>query len=220
MSHENEIFLNDGMMKMEYDDRKKEIMFIAGKLFMTCGYENTTVNQIIHAANIAKGTFYYYFKSKEDLLDCVVEEQVNGVIHEQKKKIEQENWPIKKRMGAMILGLRLQGEDKQDIGNIHKTENVLMHQKFREKIITVLSPVLAKLIQEGNETGEFQAEYPLEYVKILLAATLVLTDDDWIEEEPNEKIKTVSVIVNVLELMLHVDKGYFSSVLEGLLGES
>ena len=56
-----------------YNLTKKELLKIAYKLFMTKGYENTSVDEIIAEAKIAKGTYYYYFESKEATLEKVIE---------------------------------------------------------------------------------------------------------------------------------------------------
>ena len=45
----------------------------AESLFEVKGYNKTTVNDILREVNIAKGTFYYYFKSKEEVLDAVID---------------------------------------------------------------------------------------------------------------------------------------------------
>jgi AcrR family transcriptional regulator len=50
------------------DVRKAEILKAARHLFQTKDYESTTMQDVINALGIAKGTIYYYFKSKEDLL--------------------------------------------------------------------------------------------------------------------------------------------------------
>ncbi|MGB2578599.1 AcrR family transcriptional regulator [Elusimicrobium simillimum] len=57
---------------IKHDKRKNEILDIAENLFTTKGYEKTTVENIINTAVIAKGTFYHYFKSKEELLDAII----------------------------------------------------------------------------------------------------------------------------------------------------
>lgn len=48
----------------EYEERRKEILETAERLFLTKGYTKTTVNDILKEIGIAKGTFYHYFKSK------------------------------------------------------------------------------------------------------------------------------------------------------------
>ncbi len=53
----------------EYDQRLQELLDTARQLFFEIGYEKTSVNDIIDRVGVAKGTFYHYFKTKEDLLD-------------------------------------------------------------------------------------------------------------------------------------------------------
>lgn len=50
------------------DRRKTEIMAAAKKLFFTCGFDGTSIEQIAQATGISKGLVYHYFKSKEKLL--------------------------------------------------------------------------------------------------------------------------------------------------------
>lgn len=51
----------------EKTNRKSQIIEVASKLFFEQGYHVTGIKQIIEAADIAKGTFYSHFKSKEEL---------------------------------------------------------------------------------------------------------------------------------------------------------
>ncbi len=51
----------------EKTNRKTQIIEVASKLFFEQGYHVTGIKQIIEAADIAKGTFYSHFKSKEEL---------------------------------------------------------------------------------------------------------------------------------------------------------
>jgi len=69
----------------ELEIRRTEILNAAGELFKNQGYVNTTVEAVIRQVGIAKGTFYYYFKSKEDILDALVDETVSQVCADYKK---------------------------------------------------------------------------------------------------------------------------------------
>lgn len=56
----------------EPEERKTEILDTAEHLFITKGYGKTTINDILKEIGIAKGTFYYYFKSKEEVMNAIV----------------------------------------------------------------------------------------------------------------------------------------------------
>ncbi|WP_112194562.1 TetR/AcrR family transcriptional regulator [Pseudomonas sp. LG1E9] len=51
--------------------RLDELMAAAEKLFLAQGVEATTINEIVESAQVAKGTFYHYFSSKNEMLDAL-----------------------------------------------------------------------------------------------------------------------------------------------------
>lgn len=54
------------------EERKKELIETASKLFEEYGYEKVSVRDILSEVNGAPGMFYYYFKSKEEIfLACM-----------------------------------------------------------------------------------------------------------------------------------------------------
>ena len=52
---------------------REKIIDAAWELFREKGYGETTINDIIRKADISKGTFYYYFRSKDNMLDTLSE---------------------------------------------------------------------------------------------------------------------------------------------------
>lgn len=62
------------------DDRKRKIVDNAARLFAAKGYHGTTVDEIVQATGIAKGTFYLYFESKEDLLVEVIKNLIDETL--------------------------------------------------------------------------------------------------------------------------------------------
>ncbi|MGC4018304.1 MAG: TetR/AcrR family transcriptional regulator [Muricomes sp.] len=50
---------------------KERIIDVSWKLFYENGYDNTTVDEIIHTCGISKGGFYHYFHTKGDLLNSL-----------------------------------------------------------------------------------------------------------------------------------------------------
>ena len=56
----------------EAEERKNEILDVAENLFMKKGFDGTSTNDILQAVGIARGTLYYHFKSKEDIMDALI----------------------------------------------------------------------------------------------------------------------------------------------------
>ena len=55
--------------------RRNTILNEAEKLFIEEGFEKTTVKDIAARAGVAKGTFYYYFDTKEDIISSLLEKR-------------------------------------------------------------------------------------------------------------------------------------------------
>lgn len=53
------------------DERRMELFNAAQALFFTKGYEKTSVKDIVKQVGVAKGLFYYYFESKQALLEAL-----------------------------------------------------------------------------------------------------------------------------------------------------
>lgn len=53
------------------EERLDDLMNAAEKLFLSKGFINTTVSEIVLSADVAKGTFYHYFQSKNDIIDAL-----------------------------------------------------------------------------------------------------------------------------------------------------
>jgi AcrR family transcriptional regulator len=62
---------------MTKDQTRDKILNVAGRMFGKYGYQKTTVDEIARTAHKAKGSVYYYFKSKEDLFLAVVSQEIN-----------------------------------------------------------------------------------------------------------------------------------------------
>jgi len=58
---------------------RQEIVEAANRLFYHRGYNQTSFADIAEAAGIPRGNFYYYFKSKDDILSAVIDARIEGI---------------------------------------------------------------------------------------------------------------------------------------------
>lgn len=194
----------------EHDERRNEIIRTAAVLFSQKGYDRCSVNDILDAIGIAKGTFYYYFKSKEDVLDAAVEQVSKRVLVQTKKVAAQKEVSPIDRMIQVLLAARVTGPTEEVlIQEMHKSSNALLHQKTLVSIITMLTPVFLEIVEEGNAEGIFRCAYPEQCVQILLSAALTLLDDGVFQLDKTQTEKVFEALIFTMEKMLGVKEGTF-----------
>ena len=59
--------------------RRAEILDTVWRLFTTRGFQSTSVEDILTEVGIAKGTLYYHFSSKEEILRVLIARTVDGI---------------------------------------------------------------------------------------------------------------------------------------------
>lgn len=191
----------------EHDERKNEILDVSQRLFSEKGYGKCSVNEIINEIGIAKGTFYHYFKSKEEVLDAIVERTTAMIIERAKLIGENKEMPPSEKFLNVFLCLRL--EDKQQLellDEMHKTENVLMHQKSLVSSVEGITPILVEIVKEGMEAGAFKCDYPEEYMRIFMTSTLTLMDEGIFSIPMDKQEKMFQALISMLESMLGLEK--------------
>ena len=187
------------------EKRKQELLKIAYDMFLTRGYENTSVNQIIEKAQIAKGTYYYHFQSKEQMLEEVIDMMIDSEA-EMAKQIIQADIPVPQKIVG-IIGSMKPAEAEQPIQNaLYQPENVLMHHKTRQKLIDVITPLLSEVVEEGVNEGIFECDNIPERVKMLLN----ISDSTFNEGTFTEK--DLAVFIDMTEKLLGSEKGMMSFV--------
>ena len=192
------------------DERKQEILDVSERMFVTKGYELTTVNDILNEVKIAKGTFYYYFKSKEEVLDALIERRVLLGVENAKRILASDLSPIQKIL-AIIMAQQSQGDTRDGLVEIlHDKDNSKMHVKSFIQTILHLSPCLAEVVIEGNESGIFNTPYPLESIELLLASAMILFDDDFFIYPKEVKSIKVKAYLDNIERVLGAESGSFS----------
>lgn len=194
----------------EHDERKNEIIDTAAALFIVKGYDQCSVNDILNSIGIAKGTFYHYFKSKEEVLDAAVNKMsVQILTHVQEIAAKKEIPPLDRIIQVLLAARVTDHTEKTLIQEMHKMQNALLHQKTLVTIIKALTPVFTEIVREGNVSGIFQCKYPEECTQILLSAALTLLDDGIFQFDKVQSTKVFEAIIYAMEKMFGLKDGVF-----------
>lgn len=189
--------------RMEYLDRRSEILDMARSMFFSNGYEGTSINNLIKKLGIAKGTFYHYFKSKEELLDQVINE-VNTEIVKNISEIASLDRSADEKIFMAISALKVENHN-MITDHMHKPENALLHQKTLNSILKDITPYFEKIIEEGNRSNVFSCKYPKESMYIFLCSAINLLDDGVVDFSNDEKESIFRALIELLANMLGID---------------
>ncbi|MGF9965983.1 TetR/AcrR family transcriptional regulator [Bacillus rhizoplanae] len=206
----------------EYEERRNEILDTAERLFVSKGYMKTTVNDILREIGIAKGTFYHYFKSKEEVMDAIILRIVNTDVAAAKKIASNPNIPVIDKLFQILMAqMPKAGENKEKmIEQFHQPNNAEMHQKSLVQAIVHLTPVLTEVIEQGIKEGVFVTMYPRETIEFLIASAQVIFDEGLFQWQPHEAMQRAKAFINMMETTFGAEKGTFDYMLAILLGQS
>ena len=118
---------------------------------------------------IARGTLYYHFKSKEEILDGVIERISNRLMSDAGKVIRDTELPVLERLTKAILALNVESEIGHEVmEQVHRPQNALMHQKMQQQLLDGITPLFTELVKEGVRQGICHTDYPGEVVEMTL----------------------------------------------------
>lgn len=183
-------------------ERRNEILDAAEELFVTKGYDKTSTNDILDRVGIARGTLYYHFKSKEDILNAMIERINDSLIAKAKMIAADTSVPVIDRLVMTIASLNVETDIGHEIiGEVHKPQNALMHQKMQENLTSGIVSVLLELAEEGVRQGLFNIKYPAETIEMLVLYSNIAFDDYHEKNSPSMEKKIAAFLYNTEKLL-------------------
>jgi AcrR family transcriptional regulator len=194
------------------EERRVEFLLAAQRLFVRNGYFKTSVDDIVKEMGVAKGLFYYYFKSKEDLVEGIVDHLWDGAVEDYHVIRDREDLNA---LEKMMLYSSVRGEVKLQqtylVELYMRDPNSPLVQKLRQRGTEVLAPILAEIITQGVDEGFFDTKWPLEAAKVLIRGSEALISDDL--GDPDAIIRTYTITLDIWERVLGAEEGTFMTLL-------
>jgi AcrR family transcriptional regulator len=134
----------------------------AGRVFAEKGVANTAVSDIVKAAGVAQGTFYLYFKTKEDVLVAVVERTVDRLLDTAEAAVNADGLSAVDRFMALKDALvRVEADAPVElIELLHLPENRALHDRMAEHLLPRFVPLLVSIVEQGVAEGVFTVPDP------------------------------------------------------------
>lgn len=193
-------------------NKKEFILDTAEKMFVEQGFDQTSIAQILDATQIAKGTLYYYFTSKEEIMDAIIERWIERSFEQVRIWVEQKQLPILERLMGALASLNMQKDGQELLDHLHAPQNALLHEKTNQILLSKVPEILYPLFQEGFQTGEMQTTYPYETIEMMLTYSLQIFNSSFQTLDQAEKNHKIQAFIYLLEKIFQTKEGYFSSL--------
>lgn len=154
-------------MKKPPEEWKEEILKAAKILFLSKGYQETSISDIMKKADGAKGMFYRFFQSKEELM-CQLTEGMflqNNPFDAVRERSDLNG--LEKMRELLLLNQR---DPQRNTLNLQAMEILKDPQILAMAVASnrrLLTPLWLELLEEGQRDGSIQTEYTKELAQLL-----------------------------------------------------
>jgi len=188
--------------------RITEILNVAEPLFYSKGYQETAISDIAKKMGVAHGMIYYYFKSKEELLEALINRELSDFTSKIKMMIYSNDIPVRNKFQFVIQSLfqSVYRDEGLLFEFLHNDRSIHFIDKLSRQGNKLLSPILLEIIEEGNRNHYFNAAHPQAVLNIVLPILVSLIEAIY-ERVPAELLRyQFKLAEELIEIALGAEK--------------
>jgi AcrR family transcriptional regulator len=157
---------------LDKDEVKEAIVNVARHIFSRFGFKKTTMDEIAIASRKGKSSIYYYFASKEEIFQAVVEKEASILKQELLKATNEDDSPAQKLKTHVLVRMRTM----EKLANFYSAikddflSNLEFIDKIRKKYDQEEIQIMENILAEGVKNGMFEIDdTPLAAIAIVTA---------------------------------------------------
>jgi AcrR family transcriptional regulator len=188
-------------------DVRSQIIESATKYFSRYGFHKTTMDEIAKNIHKAKGVLYYYFRSKEELFNEVLKQELATLKDALTKIVNSKNNSLKILTDYMLTRFRLLNQAV----NYHETLKADFFEKYhfvkdvRDDFEDFEQIQLAFIIEKGNEEGYLNVKDIGPTVDVAMMIIKSIEIPLFLQEKYNEYENTLHELINIITSGLSVN---------------
>ena len=190
------------MKDLQNQTKQNQILDALQTLLEDKNIQNISVSEIAQAAGIGKGSIYYYFPSKDSIVDALVERSYEKPLETAKNLARQTSISPFTRMALIFQACRNSSSafrSQKDSAQSDAQEEAFIRQKYMKHLISEMKPVLTDIIRQGIEEGQIHFDYPAALAEIVLIVLTVKLDNSLVPSAPEETEETIRGLISLLE---------------------
>ena len=141
------------------EERRAEMVAAASKLFAQQGFIRTSVSEIVSAVDVAKGLFYYYFTTKDDMVRAVVEGYASFLGTQAQAIAEGEGTAQEKFMRLMHHDAWERCFTEPMLADLCLPQHAALYSDMCDRVVDHMRPAVEMILEQalaerGRDTGE------------------------------------------------------------------
>ncbi len=177
--------------------KRESILRAATRVFARNGYFNSKVADIARAAGVADGTVYLYFKSKEEILHSIFDQNMAEALAADRKLIDKLRDPREKLRRIATLHLERLGADR-DLAVVFQVElrgSTKFMEEFSAAGFAEYLGLLRAIFEEGQRAGLFRKELNAKVAAKIFFGALDEMATNWIISKRSYKLEPMAEVV-------------------------
>lgn len=193
-------------------NKAEKILNALQQLLEEKSIQHISVSEIANKAGIGKGSIYYYFPSKDAIVDALIERSYAQPLQTAKHLAEQTDVSSFTRMAMLFQACRNSSsaflqQHNYSTADSSAQDKAFLHQKYLNYLISELKPELTEIISQGIACGEIHFDYPAALSEIALIVLAVKLDNSLVPSTQEEIEETLKGLISLLERGTDVPAG-------------
>lgn len=140
----------------------QQILNVAAQLFTDKGFEKTSIQDIIVALGMSKGAVYHHFRSKEEILEAVMEQQFNYTAQMLDHLVTNTTTTPARDKLVQILEHVVSDQQAHSLDRVLRAQikNPVFIVRGIQQAVRIDAPVIAAILREGITDGSIHTEDP------------------------------------------------------------
>lgn len=206
------------------NQNKRELILDAMQELMSASHVSSiSVQEIAQKAGIGKGSIYYYFSSKNEIIEAVIERSYSRVLDEGRVLTVSQDMDVFEKMKIIYqacLDSSMELKRQEALGSFNEQQqSALIHQKFAQVIISKMQPILTDIFRQGIQEGKISCDHPQETARIVLII-LTITLDNYLLPVSHEQIRqTLATFAQMQEKSMEIPQntlGFLAQERQGI----
>lgn len=187
--------------------RYAELLDAAQQLFAANGYEKTMIRDIVRKAGVAKGTFYYYFPTKEAALEAIMAVQATKLV--ESFISSQIHFAAVEKLQFFIEQLFIPNDIEVIFNKLWEEKQFDLFYSVCKTADAIINPLIADILQQGNREGTMHVLLIDDSIAFFWSTLNCLWESIYNKDAAEKFTGKVRIAEAIIERIVGLDEGSF-----------